>query len=84
MEKAEREKIKIIVSFRFAPTRRVRENSKKIAKEFNKLKDTVMAPFQAKIGWKRPKKRKNKNFLSVPFRSYPTGNRKFQKKRKKK
>ena len=43
-----------------------------------------MASFQAKIGWKRPKKRKNKNFLSVPFRSYPTGNRKFQKKRKKK
>ena len=43
-----------------------------------------MALFQAKIVWKRPKKRKNKNFLSVPFRSYPTGNRKFQKKRKKK
>ena len=42
-----------------------------------------MASFQAKIGWKRPRKRKNKNFLSVPFRSYPTGNRKFQKKRKK-
>ena len=42
-----------------------------------------MASFQAKIGWKRPRKRKNKNFLSVPFRSYPIGNRKFQKKRKK-
>ena len=26
-----------------------------------------MASFQAKIGWKRPRKRKNKNFLSVPF-----------------
>ena len=26
-----------------------------------------MALFQAKIGWKRPRKRKNKNFLSVPF-----------------
>ena len=26
-----------------------------------------MAPFQAKIGWKRPKKRKNKNYRSVPF-----------------
>ena len=72
------------VSFRFAPTRRVRENSKKIAKEFNKLKDTVMASCQAKIGQERPRKRKNKNFLSVPFRSYPTGNRKFPKKRKKK
>ena len=26
-----------------------------------------MASFQAKIGWKRPRKRKNKNSLSVPF-----------------
>ena len=26
-----------------------------------------MASFQAKIGWKMPKKRKNKKFLSVPF-----------------
>ena len=40
-----------------------------------------MASFQAKIGWKRPRKRKNK--IVFPFRSYPTDNRKFQKKRKK-
>ena len=60
-EKAQREKIKIIVSFRSVPTRRVRENSKKIAKKFNKLKDTIVASFEAKIGWKRPGKRKNKN-----------------------
>ena len=26
-----------------------------------------MAAFQAKIGWKMPKKRKNKNFRSVLF-----------------
>ena len=26
-----------------------------------------MASFQAKIGWKRPRKRKNKNYRSVPF-----------------
>ena len=26
-----------------------------------------MALFQAKIGWKRPRKRKNKNYRSVPF-----------------
>ena len=38
-----------------------------------------MASFQAKIGWKRPRKRKNKNYRSVPFRSYTTHNRKFQK-----
>ena len=26
-----------------------------------------MASFQAKIGWKRPRKRKNKNYWTVPF-----------------
>ena len=26
-----------------------------------------MASFQAKIGWKRPRKRENKNYRSVPF-----------------
>ena len=38
-----------------------------------------MASFQAKIGWKTQRKRENKNCHSVPFRSYPTRNRKFQK-----
>ena len=42
-----------------------------------------MASFQAKIGWKRPRKRKNKNYRSVPFCSYTTRNRKFQKNSKK-
>ena len=42
-----------------------------------------MASFQAKIGWKRMRKRENENFHSVPFRSYPTRNRKFQKKQQK-
>ena len=42
-----------------------------------------MASFQAKIGWKRPRKRKNKNYRSVPFCSYTMRNRKFQKNRKK-
>ena len=41
-----------------------------------------MASFQAKIGWKRQRK-KNKNCRSVPFCSYPKHNRKFQKTRKK-
>ena len=27
-----------------------------------------MAPFQAKIFWKRPGKRENKNYRFVPFR----------------
>ena len=38
-----------------------------------------MAFFQAKIGWKMQRNRENKNFHSVLFCSYPTGNRKFQK-----
>ena len=42
-----------------------------------------MALFQAKIGWQRPRKRENKNYGSVPFRSYPTHNRKPQKNSKK-
>ena len=39
-----------------------------------------MAPFPGKIGWKRQRKRENKNYRSVPFRSYPTRNRKLEKK----
>ena len=34
------------MSFRFVPTQRVTENSKKIAKNFKKLKNLVMASFQ--------------------------------------
>ena len=47
---------------------------KKIAKKFKKLKNTILASFKARIGWKRPRKKENKY-----FRSYPTRNRKFQK-----
>ena len=39
-----------------------------------------MASFQAKIGWEMPKKRKNKNCLSVPF--LPDGKYKTPKKEK--
>ena len=38
-----------------------------------------MASFQANIGWIRQIKRENENYHSVPFRSYTTRNRKFQK-----
>ena len=55
------------MSFRFVSTRRVIENSKKIAKKFKKLKNTIMASIQAKIGWKRLRKSENKNYRSVPF-----------------
>ena len=39
------------LSFRFVPTQSVVENSKKITKKFKKLKNTIMASFEAKIGW---------------------------------
>ena len=51
----EREKKKL--SFPSVPTRREIENSKKIAKKLKKLKNTIMASFQVKTGWKRPRKR---------------------------
>ena len=38
-----------------------------------------MASFQANIGWIRQIKRENENYRSVPFHSYTTRNRKFQK-----
>ena len=44
-------------NYRSVPTRREIENSKKIAKKFKKLKNTIMASFQVKTGWKRPRKR---------------------------
>ena len=55
------------VPFRSVPTRREIENFKKIAIKLKKLKYTIIASFQAKIGWKMPRKRKNKNYQSVPF-----------------
>ena len=55
------------MSFRFVPTQRVIENSKKIAKIFKKFKNTIRASFQAKTGWKRVKKRENKNYRFVSF-----------------
>ena len=40
-----------------------------------------MASIQAKIGWKRQRKRENKNYLSVPF--LPDGLEKIPKKKQK-
>ena len=61
----EREKIKTVIPFHSVLTRRVIENSKKIAKKFKKLKNTIMASFQAKIGGKMPRKREYKEYRSV-------------------
>ena len=55
------------VPFRSVPTRREIESSKKIAIKLKKFTHTIMASFQAKICWKMPRKRKNKNYQSVPF-----------------
>ena len=66
MENAGKERIKK-VSIRFVPTRREIQNSNKIAKKFEKLKYTIMASFQAKIGWKMMRKRENKNYHYVLF-----------------
>ena len=64
------------VPFRSVPTLGVIENSKKIAKKLKKLKYTIMASFQDKIGWKMPRNKKIK--IIGPFRSHTTRNRKFQ------
>ena len=60
MEKADKEREQKL-SFCFVLTRLVIENSKTIAEKFKKLKNSFMASFQAKIGWKRLRMRENKN-----------------------
>ena len=48
------------------------ENSKKIAKKLKKFKkNTIMASFQSKIGWRRPRKRDKENYRSDPFLTDP-------------
>ena len=67
--------------FRSVPTWPIIENFKKIATKSVKVINTLMASFQAKIGWKGLERKKIKNIVS--FRPYPTSNRKFQKNSKK-
>ena len=57
LRKSEKKKL----SFRFVLTRRVIKNSKKVAKKFKKLKNTIMASFQSKIH-RRPRNGENKNY----------------------
>ena len=47
-------------SFQRVPTRPVIENFKKNCKKFKKLQNTIIASFQAKIAWERPRKGENK------------------------
>ena len=81
MEKTEKEIKKKKLLFRSVPTQPVTENSKKITKRLRKLKNTVMASFQAKIGWKMLRKGENKNYISVTF--LPNGLEEIPKKSKK-
>ena len=68
MEKAEKERKKKL-SFRSVPTRREIENLKKIAKKLKKLKNTIMASFQAK---NRLQKEGKEIKLKVSLRFVPT------------
>ena len=59
------------VPFRFVPTRREIENSKKIAKMFKKLKKIPFRlHFRPKLVVKRREREKIK--IVIPFRSVPT------------
>ena len=48
MEKSEKEIKKKYILFHSVPTQPVKENSKKITKKLRKVKNTIMASFQAK------------------------------------
>ena len=54
-------------SFRWVSTRPGKEKAKKIAKQFKKIKTTILATFPAKISWERPRKRQNKKNRSDEF-----------------
>ena len=77
-KKMRKREIKIIVPFRSVPIRCVIENSKQIAKKLKKLKNTIVASFQTKIGRKSLRKIENKNYPSVPF--LPGARKKIPKK----
>ena len=55
-------------NYHSVPTTSVIQNSRKIAKNFKQLKNTIMVSFQAKIGCKGQRKRQNKNYRFVSFR----------------
>ena len=61
--------------------RKFQKNSKK----FKKLKNSIMKSFQAKVGWKRMRKRENKklSFRFVPTRCVIENSKKIAKKFKK-
>ena len=56
------------VSFLPGAEKKMSKKKQKKLKKLKKLKkNTIMASSQAKIVWKRPRKRENKNYRFVPF-----------------
>ena len=49
------------------PTLNRKFSKKKMAKNIKKLEHNIIASFQAKIGWERPRKRENKKNHSDVF-----------------
>ena len=69
------------LSFRFVPTQRAIQNFKKIAKKFKKLKNTIMASFQAKyVGKCRERENIELSFCFVPTRRLIENSKKIGKK----
>ena len=66
LEKAEKDG-KQKLSFCFVPNSTRNRKFKKIENKFRKFKNTIVASFQAIIGWNRPRNRENKNYYSVSF-----------------
>ena len=76
LAKTGRDRLRVIkkkkkLLFRSIPTRLGIGNSKKIAKKCKKLRNIIMALFQAKIGrdWLRVIQKKKLSFRSIPIRS---------------
>ena len=81
MGKADKQRKQKKKSFQWVPTRPGIENSKKIAKKFKNLENTIIPSFQVKIGWESPRKRENKKNKSDGF--LPNREQKIPKKQQK-
>ena len=59
------------LSFRSFPNEPKQRIEKRIVKKFKKLKNTIIASFQAKTGWERSRNGENKNYRSDHFLTDP-------------
>ena len=50
--------------FQPEPLKGIQKKKKKKSKKTHKLKNSIMASFQGKPGWERPRERENKNYFS--------------------